>query len=42
MAGSLTAAATEFAGYKLDLVLVQEVRWDKEGTVRARDYHFFH
>jgi hypothetical protein len=29
------------AGYKLDLVGVQEVRWDKEGTVRARDYNCF-
>jgi len=41
IAGSLTAAAMELPGYKLDLVLVQEVRWDREGTVRARDYHFF-
>src|SRR5215469_944672 len=35
-AGSLTAAARELARYKLDLVGVQEVRWDKGGTVRAR------
>ena len=28
-AGSLTAAARELARYKLDLVGVQEVRWDK-------------
>jgi hypothetical protein len=28
-AGSLMAAARELAGYKLDLVGVQEVRWDK-------------
>jgi len=28
MTGSLTAAAREFARYKLDLVSVQEVRWD--------------
>ena len=28
-AGSLTAGARELAGYKLDLVDVQEVRWDK-------------
>jgi len=34
-AGSLTAAAMELARYKLDLVGVQEVRWDKRGTVRA-------
>jgi len=26
--------------YKLDLVGVQEVRWDKGGTVRAGDYNF--
>ena len=35
------AAARELARYKLDLVGVQEVRWDKEGTVRAGDYNFF-
>jgi hypothetical protein len=29
MAGSITAAAKELARYKLDLVGVQEVRWDK-------------
>ena len=28
-AGSLTAAARELARYRLDLVGVQEVRWDK-------------
>ena len=28
-AGSLTAAARELARYKLDLVGMQEVRWDK-------------
>ena len=39
-AGSLTAAARELARYKLDLVGVQEVRWDKGGTVRAGDYNF--
>jgi len=36
-AGSLTAAARELARYKLDVVGVQEVRWDKGGTVRAGD-----
>jgi exonuclease III len=41
-AGSLTAAARELARYKLDLVGVQEVRWDKGGTVRAGDYNFFY
>jgi hypothetical protein len=34
--------ARELAGYKLDLVGVQEVRWDKGGTVRAGDYTFFY
>ena len=33
-AGYLKAAARELARYKLDVVGVQEVRWDKEGTVR--------
>ena len=37
-AGSLTAAARELARYKLELVGVQEVRWDKgaqyeQGTI---------
>jgi exonuclease III len=41
--GSLTAAAaTKLARYKLDLVGVQEVRWDKGKKVRARDYKFFY
>jgi exonuclease III len=31
-AGLLKAAARESARYKLDLLGVQEVRWDKEGT----------
>ena len=32
----------ELARYKLDLVGVQEVRWDRGGTVRAGDYNFFY
>ena len=40
-AWALTAAARELARYKLDLVGVQEVRWEKEGTVKTRDYSFF-
>jgi len=40
-AGSFKAAARELAKYKLDVVGVQEVRWDKGGTVRAGDYDFF-
>jgi hypothetical protein len=39
-AGSLITAARELARYKLDLVGVQEVRWDKGGTVKTRDYSF--
>jgi hypothetical protein len=40
-AGSLTAAARELARYKLELVGVEEIRWDKGGMVRAGDYNFF-
>ena len=36
MAGSLTAAARELARYKLDLVGVQEVRWDKGAQQEQR------
>ena len=36
--GSLTAAARKLARYKLDVVGVQDVEWDKRGTVRAGDY----
>jgi len=39
-AGSLTAAARELGRYKLELVVVHEVRWYKGGTVRAGDYSF--
>jgi len=41
-AGSFTAAARELAIYKLDLVGVQEVRLDREGTVRAGNYNLFY
>jgi len=34
-AGSLTAVVRELARYKLDLVGVQEVRWDKEGHSKS-------
>jgi exonuclease III len=40
--GSLMTVVRELAKYKLDLVGVQEVRWDKEGTVRAGEYTFFY
>jgi len=39
--GSLKIAARELASYKLHVVGVQEVRWDKGGTVRAADFEFF-
>jgi hypothetical protein len=39
-ASSLTAATRELARCKLDLVGVQEVSWDKRGTVRAGDCNF--
>ena len=39
--GSLTAAARELARYELELVSVQEVRWDKGGTVREGDNFFY-
>jgi exonuclease III len=32
----------ELARYKLDVVGVQEVRWDKAGTIRAGDYMLFY
>ena len=40
--GLLTAAARELERYKLDLVGVQEVRWDSGGTVRAGNYNFLY
>jgi exonuclease III len=40
--GSLTTVARELGKYKLDLVGVQEVRWEKGGTERAEDYIFFY
>ena len=41
-AGFFKAAARELGRYKLDVVRVQEVRWDKRGTVRAGDWDFFY
>ena len=35
-AGSLKAAARELARYRLDVVGVQEVRWDKGGHSKSR------
>jgi hypothetical protein len=36
------AAAKKLARYKLDLVGVQEVRWDNKGTVKVGAYSFFY
>jgi hypothetical protein len=41
-AGSLRAVAEEISKYKLDLVGVQEVRWDIDGTEAAGEYTFFY
>ena len=41
-AGSLAAVTRELARYKLDLVGVQDVSWDKGDTIRAGDYNFFY
>jgi exonuclease III len=39
-AGSLRSVGEEISKYKLDLVGVQEVRWDGGGTERAGEYTF--
>jgi hypothetical protein len=39
--GSLIIVVRQLARYKLDLVGVQEVRWDKGGTARAEDCTFY-
>jgi hypothetical protein len=38
----LKTAAWELGKYELDLVGVQEVRWEKVGTERAEDYTCFY
>jgi hypothetical protein len=40
--GSLKTTARELGMCKLDLVGVQELRWEKGGTERAEDYTFFY
>jgi len=40
--GSFSTVARKIARYKLDLLDVQEVRWEKRGTVRAENYIFFY
>jgi hypothetical protein len=41
-AGSLRAVAEEISKYKLDLVGVQEVRWDRDGAESACEYTFLY
>jgi hypothetical protein len=41
-AGSLRTVAEEISKYKLDLVGVHEVRWDRDGTEPAGEYIFFY
>jgi hypothetical protein len=36
------ATAIYLARYKLDLLGVKEVRWDKRGIVRSGDYNFLY
>jgi hypothetical protein len=40
--GSLMTIVRELGKYKLDLLGVQEVRWEKGGTERAEDYTCFY
>jgi hypothetical protein len=39
-AGSLMTVAKEISKYKVDLVEVYEVRWDRGGTGPAGEYSF--
>ena len=39
--GPFSTVARRTARYKLDLLDVEEVRWEKKGTVRAGNYFFF-
>jgi hypothetical protein len=41
-AGSLMTVSRELASYKLDLVGVQEVRWEGGGTEPAGEYESFY
>jgi hypothetical protein len=40
VSGSLLALARELASYKLNLLGVQGVKWEKASTVKARNYIF--
>jgi hypothetical protein len=39
--GSLETVASKLANYNLDLVAIQEVRWNEGGNQPADDYAFF-
>jgi exonuclease III len=41
-ARSFKTVGRDLGKYKLDLVGIQEVRWEKEGTERAQDYTYFY
>jgi hypothetical protein len=41
-AGSLMTVSRELSKYKLDLMRVQEVRWEDGGTEPAIEYTFFY
>jgi hypothetical protein len=41
-AGFLMTVSRELSKYKLDLVGVQEVRWEGSGTEPAGEYTFFY
>jgi hypothetical protein len=39
--GSLMTVSRELSRYRLDLMGVQEVRWEGSGTLPAEEYIFF-
>jgi hypothetical protein len=39
--GLFATVARELARYKSDLLGIQEIKWDKRGTVRVRDNFFY-
>jgi hypothetical protein len=41
-AGSLLAVSRELLRYKLNLVGVQEIRWEDDGTELAGEFTFFY
>ncbi|KDR12822.1 hypothetical protein L798_07067, partial [Zootermopsis nevadensis] len=41
-AGALKSVGRELGNYKLDLVAVQEVRWEGEGTIPVDNFTFFY